>query len=174
MYRLSICIYRLCCNAALTGLGDTLTHVRPGVRSSRTFGCAILLSPFPKRAQVPGANPLKDAQAALAAYGFSAKKDLLAQLLALNQQVAAKIEKKEPVMSPGAPKNYPEAKKPVTADCVKPAQAVTPPTPRRSRTYASNFDSQTDLRQRRASSSCRQRRRPTVSHEEMAVLYPAE
>ena len=30
--------------------------------------------------------------AVLAAYRFSAKKDLLAQLLALNQQVAAKIE----------------------------------------------------------------------------------
>jgi len=27
------------------------------------------------------------------AYGFNAKRDLLAQLLALNQQVAAKIEK---------------------------------------------------------------------------------
>ena len=46
--------------------------------------------------ELPGANPLKDAHAALdtavlAAYGFSAKKDLLAQLLALNQDVAAKI-----------------------------------------------------------------------------------
>jgi hypothetical protein len=66
-------------------------------------------------------NPLKDAHAALdtvrttvslhrfadaavlTAYGFSAKKDLLAQLLALNQQVAAKIEKGEPVMPPGVP-----------------------------------------------------------------------
>ena len=46
--------------------------------------------------ELPGANPLKDAHAALdtavlTAYGFSAKKDLLAQLLALNQQVAANI-----------------------------------------------------------------------------------
>ena len=40
-----------------------------------------------------------------AAYGFSAKKDLLAQLLALNQEVAAKIEKGEPVIPPGVPKN---------------------------------------------------------------------
>jgi len=55
-----------------------------------------------------------------AAYDFSAKKDLLAQLLALNQQVAAKIEKKEPVMPPGVPKNYPDAKKLVTEDCIKP------------------------------------------------------
>jgi hypothetical protein len=43
--------------------------------------------------ELPGANPLKDAHAALdtavlAAYGFSAKKDLLAQLLELNLSVA--------------------------------------------------------------------------------------
>ncbi len=76
--------------------------------------------------ELPGANPLKDAHAALdtavlTAYGFSAKKDLLAQLLALNQQVAAKIEQGEPVMPPGVPKNYPDAKKLVTEDCIKPS-----------------------------------------------------
>jgi len=38
--------------------------------------------------------------AVLTAYGFSAKKDLLAQLLALNQQAAAKIEKGEPSCLP--------------------------------------------------------------------------
>jgi hypothetical protein len=65
---------------------------------------------------LPGANPLKDAHSALdaavlTAYGFSAKRDLLAQLLALNQQVATKIEKGEPVMPPGVPKDYPDARK---------------------------------------------------------------
>lgn len=75
--------------------------------------------------ELPGANPLKDAHGALdaavlAAYGFSAKKDLLAQLLDLNQQVAAKIEKGEPVTAPGVPKNYPDAKKLVTEDCIRP------------------------------------------------------
>ena len=74
--------------------------------------------------ELPGANPLKDAHAALdtavlAAYGFNAKKDLLAQLLSLNQQVAAKIERGEPVTAPGVPKNYPDAKKLVTEDCIK-------------------------------------------------------
>ena len=78
--------------------------------------------------ELPGANPLKDAHAALdtavlTAYGFHAKKDLLAQLLALNQQVAAKIEKGEPVMPPGVPKNYPDAKKLVTEDSIRPAEA---------------------------------------------------
>ena len=47
--------------------------------------------------ELPGANPLKDAHAALdavvlAAYGFSAKKDLLAQLLELNLAVAQRLE----------------------------------------------------------------------------------
>ena len=75
--------------------------------------------------ELPGANPLKDAHAALdaavlAAYGFSAKKDLLAQLLELNLEVAGKIERGEPVTAPGAPKTYPDAKKLVTEDCIKP------------------------------------------------------
>jgi hypothetical protein len=75
--------------------------------------------------ELPGANPLADAHAALdtavlTAYGFNAKKDLLAQLLTLNQQVAAKIENAESVTAPGVPKNYPDPKKLVTADCIKP------------------------------------------------------
>lgn len=53
-----------------------------------------------------------------------AKKDLLAQLLALNQQVAAKIEAGEPVMPPGVPKHYPDAQKLVTEDCIRPAEAA--------------------------------------------------
>lgn len=59
------------------------------LKRARTFGSRGLsgvpysFSPFPKRAQVPGAGPLKHAHAALdtavlTAYGFSAKKDLLA------------------------------------------------------------------------------------------------
>ena len=75
--------------------------------------------------ELPGANPLKDAHAALdatvlAAYGFTPKKDLLAQLLALNFEVAAKIEKGEPVIAPGIPKNYPEPKNLMTDNCIKP------------------------------------------------------
>jgi hypothetical protein len=78
--------------------------------------------------ELPGANPLKDAHAALdaavlAAYGFSAKKDLLAQLLALNLEVAAKIEKGEAVVAPGVPKHYPDARKLVTEDCIKPSSS---------------------------------------------------
>ena len=80
--------------------------------------------------ELPGANPLKDAHAALdaavlAAYGFSAKKDLLAQLLTLNLEVATKIENGEPVIAPGVPKNYPDAKKLVTEDCIRPTRPQT-------------------------------------------------
>ena len=86
-------------------------------------------------------TPLKDAHAALdaavlAAYGFSANADLLAQLLALNLEVAAKIEKGEPVTAPGVLKNYPSPKKLVTEDCIQPdgpdrtfAYAAPPPKP---------------------------------------------
>ncbi len=75
--------------------------------------------------ELPGANPLRDAHAALdaavlAAYGFSAKKDLLAQILALNQEVAARIEKSEPVTAPGVPSHYPDPQKLVADDCIRP------------------------------------------------------
>jgi hypothetical protein len=81
--------------------------------------------------ELPGANPLKDAHAALdaavlTAYGFSAKKDLLAQLLALNQQVAARIEQGLPVTAPGVPKLYPDPQQLVTEDCIKPTGPVNP------------------------------------------------
>ncbi len=91
---------------------EALRHLKGGLRALyRTL-------------ELPGANPLKDAHATLdaavlSAYGFSAKKDLLAQLLALNQEVAAKIEKGEAVVSPGVPNNYPDAKSLVTADCIQ-------------------------------------------------------
>ncbi len=75
--------------------------------------------------ELPGANPLKDAHAeldaaVLAAYGFSAKKDLLAQLLALNLEVARRIEGGEPVVAPGIPPDYPHPKKLITDDCIQP------------------------------------------------------
>ena len=60
--------------------------------------------------------------AVLAAYGFSAKRDLLAQLLDLNQQVAANIENGSPITAPGVPKHYPDARKLVTEDCIQPAK----------------------------------------------------
>ncbi|MFM1920254.1 MAG: hypothetical protein RLZZ303_1888 [Candidatus Hydrogenedentota bacterium] len=73
----------------------------------------------------PGKNALKDAHAALdeavmRAYGFSAKKDLLAQLLELNREVAGRIERGEAVTAPGIPAGYPNPESLVSEDCVRP------------------------------------------------------
>jgi len=75
--------------------------------------------------ELPGANPLKDAHAALdaailAAYGFSAKMDLLAQLLELNLAVAQRLEKSEPVTPPGIPATFPNPGTLVSDDCIRP------------------------------------------------------
>jgi hypothetical protein len=75
--------------------------------------------------ELPGKNPLKDAHAALdaavlAAYGFDPKGDLLGQLLALNQAVAAKEKAGEEVTAPGVPASYKDAGKLVSEDCIKP------------------------------------------------------
>jgi hypothetical protein len=74
--------------------------------------------------ELPGANPLKDAHAALdaavlTAYGFSAKKDLLAQLLELNLAVAQRIEQSEPVTPPGIPANFPTPETLTSDDCIR-------------------------------------------------------
>jgi hypothetical protein len=75
--------------------------------------------------ELPGKNPLKDAHAALdaavlAAYGFSAKKDLLAQLLKLNLDVATRIATAQPVTAPGVPHSYPHPEHLITDDCIQP------------------------------------------------------
>ena len=57
--------------------------------------------------------------AVLAAYGFSAKKDLLAQLLALNLDVARREAAGEPVTAPGIPPGYPDPARLVTDDCIR-------------------------------------------------------
>jgi hypothetical protein len=72
---------------------------------------------------LPGKNPLKDAHAALdaevfLAYGFSAKKDTLQQLLDLNQQVAAAIKADSAVLGPGIPPAYSTPALLVSSDCL--------------------------------------------------------
>jgi hypothetical protein len=73
--------------------------------------------------ELPGKNPLKDAQAALdaavlAAYGFSARKDVLQQLLDLNRQVASAILNATPVTAPGIPASYKNPANLLTTDCL--------------------------------------------------------
>jgi hypothetical protein len=75
--------------------------------------------------ELPGKHPLKDAHAALdaavlAAYGFDAKKDLLAQLLHLNLAAAANEKAGQPVTAPGVPPGFREAAKLVIDDCIRP------------------------------------------------------
>jgi hypothetical protein len=50
----------------------------------------------------------------------NAKKELPAQTLALNHEVAARIEGSDPVTAPAVPKNHPEAKRLMTEDCIRP------------------------------------------------------
>ncbi len=75
--------------------------------------------------ELPGKNPLKDAHAALdtavlAAYGFSPKKDLLAQLLELNLAVAGQIDDGTQVTAPGLPPSFPDPSRLTTDDCIRP------------------------------------------------------
>jgi hypothetical protein len=72
---------------------------------------------------LPGANPLKTAhadldRAVLAAYGFDPKGDALSQLFALNEEVAAKIQRNEVVLSPGIPETFPNPDNLITHDCI--------------------------------------------------------
>jgi len=74
--------------------------------------------------RLPGKNPLKDAHAELdravmAAYGFSAKEDLLAQLLALNLEVAQREAEGQPVTAPGIPPGHPNPARLITDDCIR-------------------------------------------------------
>jgi hypothetical protein len=59
----------------------------------------------------------------LAAYGFSRKKDLLTQLLALDLDVAAQIDAGQPVTAPGIPSYYPNPSRLVTDDCIRAGSA---------------------------------------------------
>jgi hypothetical protein len=75
--------------------------------------------------ELPGQNPLKDAHAALddavlRAYGFSGK-DILQQLLNLNQSVASALESGQGAMGPGVPRDYKAREGLITSDRVGPA-----------------------------------------------------
>jgi hypothetical protein len=66
-------------------------------------------------------HPLKDAHAAVdAAYDFDSKKDIHAQLLALNLAVSALEKAAKPVTAPGIPLSYPTPEKLITTDCIRP------------------------------------------------------
>ena len=79
--------------------------------------------------ELPGTNPLRDLHATLdaavlAAYGFDPDRDLLEQLLALNFEVAAKIEAGEDVTAPGIPPDYLAPAELVSDGCIQPPDLI--------------------------------------------------
>jgi len=73
--------------------------------------------------ETPGDNALRDAHAALdaavrRAYGMAEGEDILAFLLKLNLELAAKEAKGEPITPPGLPAWVKDAKEFITGDCV--------------------------------------------------------
>lgn len=72
----------------------------------------------------PGHNPLRDAQARLdaavrAAYGMKSDADILAHLLALNQDCAAREAAGQPITPPGLPLPAAEQAVYITDDCIR-------------------------------------------------------
>lgn len=111
--------------AAVAAAGREVRRIRAEALPKLKGGLRALY----RTLELPGANPLKDAHAALdaavlAAYGFSPKADLLAQLLALNQTVAARITKSEPVTAPGIPPAFPNPETLVTKDCIRQTEQI--------------------------------------------------
>jgi len=99
-------------------------HLRD-VRGKALAGMKGGLRALYRTMELPGKNPLKDAQAALdaavlAAYGFSAKQDVLQQLLELNSQVAALIAAGGVATPPGVPPGYAKPATLVSKDCLGP------------------------------------------------------
>lgn len=79
--------------------------------------------------ELPGANPLRDLHdalddAVLAAYGFDPDRDILEQLLALNFEVAARIEADQPVTAPGIPPDYPNPVELISDGCIQPPDLI--------------------------------------------------
>lgn len=106
---------------AVAEAGREVRRVRSGALEKIKGGLRAVY----RTLELPGQNPLKDAHAALdaavlAAYGFAPKKDLLAQLLALNLEVAARLDRGEPVTAPGVPADYPAPSSLVSDDCICP------------------------------------------------------
>ncbi len=77
-----------------------------------------------KSLETPGENRLRTAHAALdaavrAAYGMKSDEDILAFLLKLNLELAAKEAKGETITPPGLPAFVEKPKEFITKDCVR-------------------------------------------------------
>ena len=79
--------------------------------------------------RLPGRYELRELHealddAVLAAYGFNPDSDILEQLLALNHEVAARIDAGEPVTAPGIPPDYPSPAELVSDGCIQPPELI--------------------------------------------------
>ncbi|MDZ4251373.1 MAG: type IIL restriction-modification enzyme MmeI [Sulfuritalea sp.] len=111
---------------AIAAAGREIRRIRDEALQTMTGGLRALY----RTLDLPGRNPLRDAHArldatVLAAYGFSAKADLLQQLLDLNRAVAAKVPEGtqragagDTVIAPGLPPSYPDPARLLTPDCL--------------------------------------------------------
>ncbi|KAF0101856.1 MAG: DNA modification methyltransferase-like protein [bacterium] len=104
---------------AIAAAGREIRRIRAEALETVSGGLRVLY----RTLDLPGRNPLRDAHAALdravlAAYGFSAKADLLQQLLDLNRIVAARIAAGETVTPPGVPARHPAPARLLTDDCL--------------------------------------------------------
>ena len=105
---------------AVAEAGREVRRVREEALKSITGGLRAVY----RTLELPGKNPLKEAharldRAVLDTYGFDPKGDLLAQLLALNLEVARREREGEPVTAPGVPPGYPQPDRLVTDDCIR-------------------------------------------------------
>ncbi len=104
---------------AIAAAGREIRRIRSAALANLSGGLRALYRTLDQ----PGKNPLRDAHVALdaavlAAYGFSAKADLLEQLLALNTQVAQRLSDLQPVTAPGIPACYSKPEALLTGDCL--------------------------------------------------------
>jgi len=104
---------------AIAAAGREIRRIRSAALATLPGGLRALY----RSLDLPGRNPLRDAHAALdaavlAAYGFSAKKDLLEQLLALNGEVAERLRRQQPVTAPGIPASHSQPETLLSDDCL--------------------------------------------------------
>ena len=104
---------------AIAAAGREIRRIRSAALATLPGGLRALY----RSLDLPGRNPLCDAHTALdaavlAAYGFSAKKDLLEQLLALNGEVAERLRRQHPVTAPGIPASHSQPEILLSDDCL--------------------------------------------------------
>lgn len=104
---------------AVADTGITLRKLRDAASRATAGGLRNMY----RTLDLPGKNPLKDAhdaldKAVLGAYGFSASKNLLQQLLDLNGVVATRITADKTVNGPGIPENVKKSATLISKDCI--------------------------------------------------------